>query len=138
MMRSMSFGSTPDRSIACLLAAVARVVPVSPSETQCRCSIPVRSTIHSCEVSICAARSWLVTMRCGTDIPTPRMRLRWLIEVGYHDGSRESERAAAIVVTRRVTGRDAFRVEFAHEHPARPPRRDHLESRGALPGTYGY
>ena len=56
-MRSMSFGVSPARSIACRLAAVASVVPVSPSETQRRCSMPVRSMIHSFDVSIIEASS---------------------------------------------------------------------------------
>ena len=91
----MSLAATLARSIASMLAAVAREQPVSPSSTQCRCSMPVRSTIHSCDVSIFAARSLLVTMRLGTDIPMPRMRLRWLIGRGYHAASHQSERTRA-------------------------------------------
>jgi len=37
----------------------------------------------------------LVTMRLGTDIPMPRIRLRWVMRVGYHVASHEIERAAA-------------------------------------------
>jgi hypothetical protein len=76
MIMSMSVGWRPARSIASRLAFVASDAPSSPGETQRRCSMPVRSTIHSFDVSISLARSSFVTTRSGTAMPIPRMRLR--------------------------------------------------------------
>ena len=75
-MASMSPRARPDASMARRLARSARSTPVSPSRTQWRWRMPVRCAIHSSVVSMTAARSSLVTMRSGTAMPVPRMRLR--------------------------------------------------------------
>jgi hypothetical protein len=53
------------RSSTSWLAAVAIVAPVSRGDIQRRSSMPVRSMIHSLEVPIIVASSWLVTASSG-------------------------------------------------------------------------
>ena len=72
-MRSISFLSISARSIA-ILAALTPIVAVvlpSPFLMWRRSSVPVRSMIHSCEVSIIDIKSSLVTTFSGTYMPIP-------------------------------------------------------------------
>src|SRR5258706_5628474 len=79
MLGSISLGSSPARGIASVLAFAPISAPPSPGWTQRRCSIPVRSMIHSFDVSIFEASSSLVTTRGGTYMPMPRIRLRCIM-----------------------------------------------------------
>ena len=65
MMRSMSLGSMPERTRAWREAAMPRSEVSSPSSAMWRCSMPVRSLIHSSVVSTMRARSSLVMTRLG-------------------------------------------------------------------------
>ena len=64
-MRSMSVASRPASARAALAALIPSQEVVSLSAAMWRCSIPVRCTIHSCDVSICVIRSLFVTTRSG-------------------------------------------------------------------------
>ena len=60
IMISSSPACTPACSMACRAAAVAMEHVLSPSAAMCRDAMPVRSMIHSCDVSIpMAPKSWL-------------------------------------------------------------------------------
>ena len=61
-------GSTPDISIALRPDSIERLAVVPPI---CRLSIPVRSRIHSSEVSRVFSRSALVTTFSGSARPQP-------------------------------------------------------------------
>ena len=65
MTRSMSTGSMPARTSACLAAAMPRSEVNSPSAAMWRCLMPVRSMIHSSVVSTMREMSALVMMRFG-------------------------------------------------------------------------
>ena len=64
-MRSMSIGSMPARTSAWREAAMPRSEVSSPSSAMWRCSMPVRSRIHSSVVSTRRAMSAFVMMRLG-------------------------------------------------------------------------
>ena len=70
MIRSISEAATPAASSAFFEASQASSLLVTPGSAKCRASIPVRSTIHSFDVSIprcarSAASSSLVMRRGG-------------------------------------------------------------------------
>ncbi len=70
MIRSISSARTPADSSAASDAGSARSLEVTCGSAKCRAWMPVRSTIHSCEVSIPSrarrsARAELVTRLAG-------------------------------------------------------------------------
>ncbi len=67
MMASTSFSLSPACSSAILHAGTARsLAPIPLFSMKRRSWIPLRWTIHSSDVDISFARSWLVTTRVGT------------------------------------------------------------------------
>src|SRR3546814_6634343 len=73
MISPISDASTPAASSALLAATAARVEVVSPSPAMRRLRMPVRSTIHSSDVSTINASSELVISRSGRQLPVPTM-----------------------------------------------------------------
>ncbi len=73
---SMSSFDTPASARAALAASRARSAVDVSGSTQCRCRMPVRSTIHSSDVSMYPVSSSLVTTRGGRNPPTPVIRDR--------------------------------------------------------------
>jgi hypothetical protein len=71
MIRSISEPLTPASSSACCDAGRHRSERASSSAAIRRSRIPVRSRIHSSEVSIIVESSSLVTTRSGTWHPSP-------------------------------------------------------------------
>ena len=79
MMRSMSDAWRPAACSAACAAGTAKSLAPSPGAAKWRAWMPVRSTIHSSEVSTprwasSATRSSLVTRRAGRWLPVPVMR----------------------------------------------------------------
>src|SRR5687768_12113157 len=72
-MWSMSSGPSPAISRARREASNARSEEASPGPTMCRSEIPVRSRIHSSEVSTIFSRSAFVSRASGTCMPVPAM-----------------------------------------------------------------
>ena len=66
MIRLMSAGVSPARSIAARAASVARSEVATPASTMCRSRMPVRCMIQSFDVSTIFSRSALVSRRGGT------------------------------------------------------------------------
>ena len=86
MIRSMALGLIPPNSIACRAAAAPMSEVNSSSAATRRSLMPVRSMIHSSEVSRVSDSSALVTTRSGTAVPQPVTR-RPLIETHRTTGS---------------------------------------------------
>src|SRR4051812_41387425 len=70
-IRSMSPGTRPAFLIAAAAAATARLDVVSPSSAMRRSLMPVRSVIHSSDVSMRCSRSALVRVPSGRAVPHP-------------------------------------------------------------------
>src|SRR5688572_8212339 len=74
--RSISLASTPASASAARAAGSAMSVSASSSVAILRSRMPVRSMIHSSDVSTYCARSSFVTTRSGTFTPSPVIPIR--------------------------------------------------------------
>ncbi len=76
MIRSISDGSAPASASASRTAGSAMSLSASSCTAKRRSLIPVRSWIHSSEVSTSCARSSFVITLAGTFVPRPVMPIR--------------------------------------------------------------
>ncbi len=79
MIRSIVAGSQSVAASACRAAFAAKSLQAMSASAKCRARMPVRSTIHSSEVSMPRSASWrtssaLATRRGGRKLPVPAMR----------------------------------------------------------------
>ena len=89
MIRSTSCACLPAAASACRAAWAARSLLPTPGATKWRARMPVRSTIHSSEVSMpCAAsstaKSALLRRRGGRQLPVPVIRQKRLMRLALY------------------------------------------------------
>src|SRR6187551_3571656 len=147
--RSRSAGSTHACSSAWRDAGSARSLAACPGSATCRSLIPVRSVIHSSEVSTSFDRSSLVITLSGTYDPTPRIPIApfWetfasisgALAVGDGEHERRTSRELAVHRGRRLAAPDgpAHSVDLAGQLQLVAGKHHALEAHVVDPGKEG-